>query len=305
MQSVTFVVDESGAKGFSDNRESEIGEFGVMAGLLIPAECVRQVKADISSIVSGFSSTGKLHITDLEADAQEELRESLFSYLLSVRAYWVYEAMYVEGLHSHQQLVSDMRESAKAQRRSKIKLSGNERLASLHQELFLGAFGKAVTFCIDNLGDEVSIDVVTDRVDRSVLKSFDAAAQRLLNVGSRKETEVSGFDPDSETVVKGSVISEITAGKDQLGEFTGVKYNIAQSTSVLTLAADVLANSVHHHLRSLQTSKPGCALNSAESIAGHPLANLVYGVTTEESATPQVADTIFSHPMSSGVSSGE
>jgi len=185
---------------------------------------------------------------------------------------------------------------AKAQRRSNIKLSGNERLASLHQELFLGAFGKGVAFCIDHLGNEVSIDVITDRVDGSVLKSFDEAAQRLLNVGSRKETRVSGFDPDSKTVVRGLV----TTGMDQLGDFTGVEYNISQSTSVLTLAADVVANSVHHHLKSLQACKPGCALNTVDAIARHPLAKSVYGVTTEASVMPQVADTIFRHPMSSG-----
>ncbi len=144
------------------------------------------------------------------------------------------------------------------------------------------------------------MNVITDRVDGSILKLFDEAAQSLLNVGSRKETEVTGFDPDSKTLVKGSVSTEVTVGMDQLGDFIGVKYSIAQSRSVLTLAADVLANSVHQHLKSLQTSKPGCALNTAESIAGHPLADIVYGVTTEASAMPQVADTIFRHPKSSG-----
>ncbi|MEN9540611.1 MAG: hypothetical protein RLZZ459_702 [Cyanobacteriota bacterium] len=299
MQSVTLVVDESGAKGFSDNREAVIGELGVIAGLLIPSKCVSRVETDISSIVSGLSSTGKLHITDLDLSAQQKLREELFSYLLGVSACCVYEAIYVEGLYSHQQLVSDIQAAAKAQRRSKIKLSGNDRLASLHQELFGGAFGKGVAFCIDHIGKEVSIDVITDRVDKSVLKSFSEAAQHLLNVGSRKETRVSGFDPVSKTVLRGSVTTEITTDLDQLGDFSGIRYNISQSESVLTLAADVVANSVHHHLKSLQASKPGCALNTADAIAGHPLANIVYGVTTEASAMSQVADAIFRHPMSS------
>jgi hypothetical protein len=108
MQSVTLVVDESGAKGFSDNREAVIGELGVIAGLLIPSKCVSRVETDISSIVSGLSSTGKLHITDLDLSAQQKLREELFSYLLGVSACCVYEAIYVEGLYSHQQLVSDI-----------------------------------------------------------------------------------------------------------------------------------------------------------------------------------------------------
>jgi hypothetical protein len=181
-----------------------------------------------------------------------------------------------------------------------VKISGNEHPASLHQELFYGAFGKGVAFCIDQFGEKVSIDVLTDRVDTGIFKSFEHAAQQFFNVGSRQETRVSGFDPDAQKVVKGFITTEITEGMDQLGDLSGVDYKIAHSTSVLTLAADVLANSVHHHLKSLQANKPGCALNTADSIAGHPLAKILYGVTTEASAAPQVADTIFRHPMSSG-----
>ncbi len=78
MRSLTFVVDESGAKGFSNNRESVIGELGVMAGLLIPVEFLNQAEADISSIVSEFSAIGKLHITDLELGAQQNFVKVFF-----------------------------------------------------------------------------------------------------------------------------------------------------------------------------------------------------------------------------------
>lgn len=82
MRTVTFVVDESGAKGYSDNRETVKGELGVMAGLLIPADLLDRVEQDVSSIVSRFSSPGKLLITDLQSKDQRGLREGLFHCLL-------------------------------------------------------------------------------------------------------------------------------------------------------------------------------------------------------------------------------
>ncbi|MGA8864002.1 MAG: hypothetical protein WB444_09345 [Gallionella sp.] len=39
MKEIVFVLDESGAKGYSDNVESTPGELGVMAGYLIPSNC--------------------------------------------------------------------------------------------------------------------------------------------------------------------------------------------------------------------------------------------------------------------------
>lgn len=298
MRSVTFVVDESGAKGFADNRETVVGELGVVAGIFVPTECVPQVEGDLSAIAAQFSGTGKLHITDLVPQQQQALRVQLFSYLLSVRAFWTYEAMCVEGLHSHEQLVSNMLRTAKAQRRSKVKISGNEQSALLHQELFLGAFGKGVAFCVDRFGPHVFIDILTDRVDSGVLKKFEEAAKCLLNAGKRKNTQVSGFNPGTNKIVRGSVTTEVTEGMDQIGDFSGVQYKISQSSSVLTLAADVLANSVHHHLMSLQSNSPGCALNATASIAEHPLSEIVYGLSAEGSTMLQVADTIFRHPGS-------
>lgn len=296
MTSVTFIIDESGAKGYSDNREDHVGELGVMAGFFVPDKNVLKVETDITEITNQFLIEGKLHITDLGSNKQEELRNNIFEYLLSVNAYWAYEAMYVEGFYSNAELTLDLVNSAKDSCRYNVKISSNEKRDLLHSELFLGTFGKGVAFCMDNLSNEFQINVITDHVDESILKSFNDSAERLLTVGEKKERKVTGFDPVNNSVVKGSVTSEISQGMDVLGDFSGVKYDISVSSSPLTVAADVLVNSVYHHLNSLQKSTPGCPLNTIEAIEGHQLSSIVYGVTDADSLTFQVADTIYGHP---------
>lgn len=299
MKSITFAIDESGAKGYSDNREKHKGELGVVAGILISEEHVTTVKSDLESISAKYLSEGKLHITELENEDQESLRGEIFDYLLSKGARWTYEAMYVEGFYNHAQFVVSMVNQAKKNRRSKVKISSNEKYDLLHTEMFTGAFGKGVAFCMDYVGHQFHLNVATDNVDKPILKEFYQRAERLLNVGKKRVRKVTGFDPDSNKVVSSSVSYEITQGFDALGDLSGVSFEINVSESVLTLAADIVANSVYHHLTSLQKNNPGCALNSHKAIEGHRLAPIVYGVSEGELQAPQVADTIFRYPSQS------
>ncbi|MDH5571501.1 MAG: hypothetical protein OEY89_07030 [Gammaproteobacteria bacterium] len=296
MPSVTFALDESGAKGYSNNREKAKGELGVVAGVLVPTESLSRVTYEIAKITEKFKTDGKLHITDLIPSDQETLRNEIFSYLASVNARWVYEAMYVEGLYSNAQLALSLRENVKKSRRSSVKISGNEKKDLLHSELLLGAFGKAVAFCVDYVGNDVHLNVITDQLDAPIVKAFKDDVNRLLNIGKKCERKVTGFDTASQKVVSGSITTEITEDLATVGDFSGVSYEIAVSDTPLTLIADIIVNSVHHHLSSLQEQNPGCQLNTLESISGHQLASLVYGVTGQESDIPQVADTIFQYP---------
>jgi hypothetical protein len=296
MGSITFVIDESGAKGYSDKREQHEGEFGVVAGILIPEEHLSVVESDLNFIANKYESEGKLHITDLESNDQECLRGEIFDYLLSKHIRWTYEAMYVEGLHNQARIAATMVKTAKENHRSNVNISCNEKRDLLHAEIFTGVFGKGVAFCLDNVSHQFHLNVITDNIDKSILRKFKEGAQQLLNVGKKNTCKVTGFDHDSQSVVTGSVSFEITQGRDVLGDFSGVLYDINVSESVLTLAADVLVNSVHHHLASLQESNPGCALNTKEAIEGHRLAQIVYGVSEVDLDVLQISDTIFRYP---------
>jgi len=255
VQSVTLALDESGAKGYADKRESAVGEFGVMAGFIVPSADVKQVEQEIKVIASRFEASGKLHVAALSPGNQHDLRNKLYSYLLSIKCKWVYEAIYVGGFHAHQQMVSSLTAIANARRRSQIKPSGNNRAAaaSLHQYLFQGTFAKGVQFCLEEFGEQATINVVTDHVDEAIAKLFHQAAQRLLN-GTQTESNLSGYDPGDKTIHRGAVSATIDSTKSSSLklDFKGIKYSITQSVSPLTLAADVLANSTHHHLKIFQ-----------------------------------------------------
>jgi len=299
MNSVTFAIDESGAKGFSDNREKQVGEFGVFAGFLVPDKNVSNIELDLDRITKPYLSKGKFHITDLDNKDQEPLRKEVFDYLLMRRVIWAYEAMYVEGFYDYHQMVTNLKENAKAGNRSKIKTSSNKKLDLLHSDLFLGLFGKGVAFCLEHVSDQFHLNVITDRVDKPILKQFHENAKRLLNAGKRSTQESTGFNPETKQVVKASISTEVTKGKDLLGDYSGVVFDIKIVESSLTLAADILANSVYHHLLSLQENSSGHPLNSLEAIKDHKLASIVYGVSMSEAGSNQIADTIFRHPNKS------
>lgn len=297
METVLLVLDESGAKGYDDKQEQQQGEFGVMAGFALPESRAQIFVSGLSEIVESFRADGKLHITDLEPSQQELFRQRLFDYFSKCRAIWFYEAIYVQGFHEAHGQVKQLAEEAKKARRSKVKLSLNSTKKSLHGELFLGAFMSGLAWAMDYIGSECHLKVVTDRVDDRILEIFKAQADRLLMAGEPNRTEVTGFDPVKKEVVRGVVETSVVSGIDALGDFSGITYEIECADDVLTLAADVLANSVRYHLSQIQTATPGAALNSPEAISGHPLQHLVYGIAAGASAV-NVADTLFRYPNS-------
>lgn len=297
MQTVLLVLDESGAKGYDNNEEQHQGELGVMAGFALPESKAEAFVDGLSRIVQSFATDGKLHITDLVPEAQEALRQRLFEYFSECRALWFYEAVYVQGFHEAHGRVKQLAEEAMATRRSPVKLSLNPTKESLHGELFLGAFGSGLALTMDYIGSSVHLKVLTDRVDAPILKIFEAQADQLLNAEQPDRTEVTGFDTEKKEIVKGAIETSVVSGHDVLGDFSGITYEIECDDNLLTLAADVLANSVHHHLKQTQDNTPGASLNSPEAIHGHPLQHLVYGAPSAAGSVT-VADTIYRHPNS-------
>lgn len=295
MNQVIFVMDESGAKGYSDNIESTPGEFGVMAGYLIPIDCLSLVKSELDAIRSNFFSEGKVHITDLLPQQQEELRKSIFDYFIQRKIYWVYEAVYVQGFFESVDFLNQLTKKAHDSRRSNIQVSWKETKELLHSELFQGAFGKALAFCLDQVGSPFELRVITDQTDSSIIKKFQSKADALLSLGKEKIHEKTGFNKETKQVVRWSIATKVSASEDAIGDFSGISYSIACEDSSLTLAADVLVNSVHYHLKLLQSKSAGVALNVASSISNHQLSRLVYGAWDNAEGN-YFADAIFMHP---------
>lgn len=75
MTKVIFYCDESGAKGYADQDETNLGEVGVFAGIMVPDECVADVMPVFDQIATRYTpASGKLHIADLPAEQQGSVR---------------------------------------------------------------------------------------------------------------------------------------------------------------------------------------------------------------------------------------
>lgn len=302
MKTAILVLDESGAKGYDSNEEQYHGEFGVMAGFVLP-ECILGAFTDgLSQIVEPFTveEQGKLHITDLAPSAQERLRGDLFEYFKRCELYWFYEAISVQGFHVTHANHKQISQSQNQARHSTVKLSQRPSKESLHRELFWGLFGRGVEFSSKCLGSTFHLRVVTDRVDESILKMFATVADEFLCLGEVRRITVPGYDTEKEDPVEGVIYINVVSGSDvplneMIGDYSGVTYDIQCDDNVLTLAADVLANSVHYYLKKRQTDTPGAVLNAKQAIQGHPLQEFV--VSSElDGGVGDMADILFKHP---------
>lgn len=294
MNEMLLVLDESGAKGYSDNQEVHPGEFGVMAGFLVPASILNTVRASLETIRDRFATDGKLHITDLTSQQQGALRQAIYDYLQEAKLRWVYEAIYVQGYHEQKAIKNAMIGQAHAARRSLVKMSFRENVEMLHAELFGGVFGKALAYCVDEVGGPCQLTVVTDRTDESILKKFSEAATSLMGVADTHVLAGTGFDTTSQQVVHGTVTTTVHDPHGLLGDFSGISHTIKCEDSALTLAADVLVNGLHHHLKKRPGTATGEPLHGEAAVAGHPLQGLVYG--TSNGTGFDFGDAIFRHP---------
>lgn len=296
MKTIYLICDESGAKGCSDKQENYSGEVGVMAGFIFLKERLSEIRSDLEKITSPFFTEGKLHITDLSPNDQERLRNNLFSYLKERNILCLYEAIHSEGFRTQYKMINDLNNNARAQRRSKIKISNNKSKGLLYEQLFQGFFGKAVAYCTDHIGEKFCLVVITDKIDASIKKSFENTAKELLSSGNNlKVKTVTGYDPVKEEVVKGEITSKIEDPNNLLGDFSGVKFTIEMEDSCLTLTADVIANSIYHHFRSREEKAIGNALNTIDAVKGHSLESIIY-VLWENDALNYFADALYMYP---------
>jgi hypothetical protein len=197
----------------------------------------------------------------------------------------------VQGYAESAHYLNELSMVAKQARRSDVTLSWRERHEMMHGVLFQGAFGKAVAFCLDKIDVPLQIEVITDRTDAPILKLFHEKASELLSVGEGSTHKATGFDRVAKEVVSGQIAINVDDPDNLLGDFSHVSFTIVCDDSGLTLAADVLANSVNYHLNLLQEKTPGIALNRSRSISEHPLQSLLYGCSEDDGI--DISDALF------------
>jgi hypothetical protein len=68
--------------------------------------------------------------------------------------------------------------------------------------------------------------------------------------------------------------------------FKELKFGIICEHSSLTIAADILVNSVNHYLRQNQEYEVGTFINNKEAIKSHPLVDLAFMPKNKDEGTP-------------------
>ncbi|WP_309266399.1 hypothetical protein [Aeromonas salmonicida] len=294
MKKLILVVDESGAKGYADQKENYSGETGVVAGFLFPESEYEQHETKLNIIRNSYNSDGKLHITDLDANTQKNLREDIIKYLEANEVVCVFEAMYVEGLHHVSEESRSRHQAIRQQLQSPIKCSANEKYELLHEKLFVGVFGKALAFSQDCLENCTHISVITDNIDEPVIKKISKGIDELLGCMEPKVTKSTGFDPVKKEVVTGTITSKIHDPSGILGDYSSIGYDIDKEDSAFTLVADVLANSIYRHLANREEDLTH-ALNTEASLPEFMNELFFYGLSSEDDK-PYIMDLLYQHP---------
>ncbi|TQL81039.1 hypothetical protein [Delftia sp. HK171] len=279
MEKMILVIDESGAKGYAKTEEKYFGEIGVMAGFLYTEQEMLEIEGCLDIFLNPYKNdtNGKFHITDLASDAQMKLRDDIFHFIRKSKLQWFYHALYSQGFHQSEF--------------GKNRGGENNSQASLHATLF-----KAM-FCISAMMSELigikklNLLVKTDNIDSGVIKKFHKSAEEIIDLLMRKERNifrhVRGEDGKYE-----KKFSRVTTKTDAIPTFEEISLDIVCENSNLTILADILANSVYHHLDKAQKETPNIYLNNKETLKNHPVIDLAFIPKSIDHVVP-ITDIIY------------
>ena len=269
----------------------------MLAGILIHEHIAEDTNAAFQHIYDRFRPSGadKLHITDLAPQRQEALRSAIYTAIVDLGLPCFWYAIHVEGLKRSHSEFQALLEEHKPPPSSRFKRgSPRENPPFLHEQLFDGLFCKVIAFLERCKVDSVAIRVVTDRVDPPTIKRFKTAAERFLDDGPHEATSTA-WDTHTKQVVHGSVTSKIHWPDSLRLNLKVDELTIDCVEDGVTLAADVLANSLNY----LFSQRGPCdlygPLNDATAIKAHPIAKQ-FDPFREPDGSDILGDRLRKHP---------
>lgn len=304
---VIFACDESGAKGYADRRETYPGEIGVFAGFLVPQEKDADARPEFQTIYNQYKPpSGKLHIAILPPDQQESLRQSVYAAIRKLKLPCFWYAIHVEGLH-HWYLIEkeNLEDSKRAalEARPKPRVKPNDpglKVPSMHEALFEGLYERLIAFLEERKQKMVSIEVRMDQVDSPIAKNFETVAKRLLDDDPQLRL-IKGWDTKTRKPVKGTIQIDVTFPSTLSIETTvsSLVLGPIHDEDGYVLAADVLANSLHHLFRCRKQSELYNALNEPTAIKDHPIAKN-FDTFYDWGDGDLIGDRLYRHPQGKG-----
>lgn len=264
MRRMILVLDESGEKQYSNKPETQLGDCGVMAGIFLTERGMDELSNICKELFSSYFSDGKRHITDIENDQRESLRNDVIQLFESCGIRWFYEAIYSQGFH----------ENFHSENRLGHMTYHGEKKHLLHAKLFRGMFHKSIDIIAQGGTEATHIKVVTDTVDKSIVRKFETEAEDLTGIwlGRVKTQSFTSYDPKDEKVTKMHMSASMSL--EGIPTFDKLSYEIHCEDTDLTFLADILANMTRYYLLKAQGSSPGLELNSRDAIFEHPLRDL-------------------------------
>ncbi|MDH0796450.1 MULTISPECIES: hypothetical protein [Pseudomonas] len=277
---VFFYCDESGAKGYADQKEAFPGEIGVFAGILVPEQLHADLSEKFDTIALQFKpAEGKLHIADLPDEQKGALRQALFDEIQAAGLPCFWYAIHVAGLNDYytqqNELLRTSRAAVEAQRISPARVktgSVREELPSMHVQLFAGLHAHIVAFLLERGLTNVDLEIRTDQVDSPLNKKFEEVATELLETDPQV-IQTTGYDTLEKKVVHGQMTISVQypAEMEIPPVIRSLSIKPIDDSDGLVLAADVLANSLHHHFKNRTEEELYSPLNEPEAVARHPL----------------------------------
>ncbi len=298
---IRLYCDESGAKGYSDQEEKVPGEVGVMAGVMVPDGIHDRAKLRLDAIAKSYAqSSGKLHITDLDPNAGIALRREVFEAIADLKLPLFWYAVHVEGFRAMaiktNSLTKAAAESHRSSSRSGVKFgSFREHHESLHSALMEGLVGNVITFLMERGQVDVELVVCSDHVDSGVEEVLKDSIEELVEGGDLSEN-VTAWDPAKKEVVKGKVEIRVDGApfEGMRRAVKRVEIELVDDSHGLSVAADVLANSLNRHFLSRSDAERYGPLNSRLAVESHPLfacLDSIYSWSEE-----LIGDGLYAHP---------
>jgi len=295
---VMLICDESGAKGYASQTEAYPGEVGVVAGFSVGGgPQFDGLKDALRQAISGFpfDKHTKFHITDLADDEQHQLRDSVFYVLKAHDVPLCFGASYVDGFNrAFEHDKYRYFEIVEKARSNNIGLTNNYTPPLLQGELFYIFFGKSIDFLVTHNILVDSAVVVTDQIDSQIRKEYLKQSERLLNISSGGNRGWNEFDYDTKGISRSEIKITIQTTNPMDVHLRSMTSTIEVDNNELTIAADVLSNSVKYYLEQYGRETRFHALNTRAAIQNHPLFVQFVGMYFDPHKIP-VIDMKYAH----------
>jgi len=278
-------VDESGFVGFAETErrlEPDSRAFGLIAGLLLPDESLIQLELEVAVLFSGIEADEgvKLHASEVFAEgANCEIRDGLFEYLADRDdSLIVYEAVYAKGVLEDREALNAIVNQA-CGRAGDSPTPGNASKTRLLIVLLRGLIFQLDTICQCSGVSQVML--LSDTLDKGVLKE---AKRQLCELRSDTTKRTIRHWSKKTGLVEGTFGVRVSGFDNRTSRVSEIDTDTAHPN--LVLAADIVANSLYHHL-GLRISKSSGypALHDQAALKEFPLkrrvANLHSGFFTD------------------------